>query len=380
MAGTVAHDKLSRATADPGIELREAEARDDADVRRFLRATPTAGDIALSFEREPNYFHGHGLAGAEEHTVVAREHGRLVGLGRCTIRTAWLDGSPNRVAYLTELRLAPDAKAKRQILKQGYAMMGEFARSAELCFTSIAADNVRARRLLEAGLPGFPRYENIADFSTLVVPVPRVEIAPPANVRVTPASAEHVPALLAFLNERGSNGMLSTYWTPDVLRDFARAGLRLSDMHVVLRDRTVVGCAALWDQRAFRQNVIRGYSPRVRIARPLMNIVSRWRRFPMLPAVGSIIPHAFVSPLALAPGEEDLLPCLITALGAAARRRNVRLLSLGSDARAPRIATVQEKFGGLIYRTRMYEVRWANGPRRHRASHGTLCVPDVALL
>src|SRR5439155_767942 len=121
---------------------------------------------------------------------------RLVCMGRCTWRECWVDGTARRVGYLAELRLDATARGRFGILRDGYGFFGALQRDdpADLYFTSIAADNDRARRLLESGGRGLPAYDFLAELSTLLIAVPRR--APRTKLRVESATPAHIPDLL----------------------------------------------------------------------------------------------------------------------------------------------------------------------------------------
>ena len=190
MAGTIFARELAPARAGR-VEFTVATRADDADLRRLLRENPMAGAVRLSLEREPDFFAGFG--GAEQQTIVARERGRLACAGWCGFRERFVNGVPRRVGYLGGLRLAGEFAGRGEVVRRGYEFFGELQRERPAAgyFTSIAADNERALRLLERGLPGWPRYAWLADFVTVLVPVAgsrsREEVAragnPPANVR-----------------------------------------------------------------------------------------------------------------------------------------------------------------------------------------------------
>ena len=55
MAGTVLERQLSRQGA-ARFRFEMARPEYDGVIRRLLRENPIAGEISLSFEREPNYF------------------------------------------------------------------------------------------------------------------------------------------------------------------------------------------------------------------------------------------------------------------------------------------------------------------------------------
>ena len=170
MAGAALARELSRRAAP---RFAVATADDEGAIRRLLRENPMRGAIELTFEREPDYFYGSNLGGAQDRTIVAFSGEELVCVGRCTQRECWLDGHPARVGYLAELRLDASAQGRFGILRDGYRFFHEQQRNgpAAVYFTSIAADNERALRLLERGVRGLPAYRFLAELDTLLVTV-----------------------------------------------------------------------------------------------------------------------------------------------------------------------------------------------------------------
>ena len=87
---------------------------------------------------------------------------------------AFVNGEPRRLGYLTQLRVDRAIRGRPRLLAAGYALLAGLRAPGEEPFdiTSIVADNRVARRLLNAGLPGLPRYRELAPFVTLVLPSP----------------------------------------------------------------------------------------------------------------------------------------------------------------------------------------------------------------
>jgi hypothetical protein len=342
-------------TAPAEVRFARATAADDAAIRRLLRENPLRGKVSLTFEREPDYFRGTQLAGAEDETMVAYAGSRLVGLGRCVTRPCWVNGAVERVGYFGELRLDPAARGRATLARQGYACFRDLQRSAPAahCFTSIAEDNVRARRLLERGLPGWPHYEFLTAFTTVLLATVR------RRSRDQSASAAPEAGEVAdFLNTEGARTHLATAWTAARVRSLAAHGLRLEDFHVRRAEDRIVAVAALWDQRSFRQTVIRGYAGALGWLRPALNGLGRVLRWPLLPAPGSVLAQAFVSPLAVHPEHTAVLPGLLADLGDAAARSGLTHLTLGFPADDPRLAVVRGAFPVRTYSTRLYSVSW----------------------
>ena len=380
MAGPAASGQLTAPASTRPVRFARATADDDDAIRRLLRDNPLSGSISLSFEREPSYFAGAPLAGATEATILAYENARLVCMGRCTTRSATLDGTVKRVAYLGELRLDATAVNRRSILRGGYRFFRELpaAPPADFTFTSIAADNHRALRLLERGLPGFPTYTFLNEFVTLVLPVPRRPLR--SALPTTPASPDRLDALVILLNAHAARHSLAPVWTTANLLALARHGLLLEHFHLSFAGSRLVASAAIWDQRAFRQTVIRGYEPALAAARPLLNLSARLVGTPRLPPVGSTLAHAYLSPLALAADHDAALPDFVAANLNAARTRHLEFLTLGLVATDPRLPLLVKRFRPRLYRSRLYRVTWPDDPPTSLSLGSAPLWPEVSFL
>lgn len=357
MARTALDGELSRATRRQ-VRYTVATRDDEPALRRLLRDNPMRGAITLTFEREPNYFVGTHLADADDTTIVAHDGPRLVCMGRCVTRTCSVNGLPRRVAYLGELRLDATAQGRFDILRGGYRFFHELQRTApaDVTFTSIAADNLRARRLLERGVPWLPRYGFLTEFVTLLLPTRGTRPSVAANV---PQPELDRAELVEFLNDHASRYQLAAWWTEEKLASLEHHGLGLEDFSVTRgHDGQIVAAAGLWDQRSFRQTVVRGYSPALALARPWMNLAARAFGTPHLPPVDRVLAHALVCPFALSSDASGRLPDLIAMLAGRAARLGLEYLTLGFAAGDPRLGALQDRFRHRAYLSRLYRVRW----------------------
>jgi hypothetical protein len=377
MAGASAASELSRATA---TRFAVATPADDAAIRRLLRDNAMRGSVNLTFEREPGYFRGADLAGGEDQTIVAFSDSRLVCMGRCAQRECWLDGKIRRVGYLAELRLDALARGRFGVLRDGYCFFHALQADApaDLYFTSIAADNHRARSLLERGVRGLPAYAFLAELDTLLVAVPSRASA--ARFRVEKASPAQVPALVGLLNDHARRHQLAAAWTVKSLTALHQHGLPLERFFVALEGNEIIAAGALWDQRAFRQTVVRGYAPLLSAARPFLNLAGQILGFPRLPEPDSVLAHAFLSPLAFTPGAEAMLPNFIGALFPMAARMGIEFLTLALPASDPRLAKLRRRFSTRTWRSRLYRVDWPDHTRLEMRMQGAAFLPEVALL
>jgi len=351
---------------------------DDAEIRRLLRENPMAGRISLSFEHEPNWFSDASLPEQTKQTIVAREAGTVVCAGFCSIRRRFVNGAPRCVGYLGGLRLCSHQAGRFDILRRGY----EFFRTlqsddpADFYFTSIATDNHVARRFLERGLPGMPTYEFVGEFVTVLLPVKHRPLGPICATGPVPATDE----LITLFNEHNRHQQFAPYWSIAELTALNPLGLKESDFRFIRQRGQVVACAALWDQRAFKQIVIRGYASGLALARPALNLASRIVGGTRLPAVGQTLANAFVSHLKVAPDEPDALIALTTELRTLAAQRQIEILTLGFAANDSRLATIRRSFRVREYHSRLYIVRWPETGGAARDLDARILAPETALL
>ncbi len=372
MGGTAADRELSR-----NVRFAFADETHEADIRRLLRENSMRGTVSVTFEREPDYFLGAGLAGGKDQTIVAYEDGRLVCLGRCTRRECWVNGRPQEVGYLAELRLDHAARRRFAIVRDGYQFFRE-RQGDGLHFTSIASDNERGRRLLESGVRGLPRYDFLAELVTLMIAVPRHPR--PSKLRVQSATEDDIPALLRLLIQYGRRHQLAAVWTDARLRSLAHHGLSHERFFLVREGGEVLACGALWDQRCFRQVVVQGYAGMLGTARPLLNATNRLTGRPPLPRPGVALAQVFLSPLAFVNGANDLLPEFIGAILRLAAASGIEWLTLGLPGGDVRLTALRRRFSTRTWASRLYRVRWPEQPAFESAAANARFLPEVALL
>ena len=272
--------------------LRLATDADDAVLRGFMRTHGMAAWVEMAIEREPSFFAGRNFSG-EEWAVIAEEQSDVVGMYSAAVRPLYVNGKPERLGYLGGLRVAPSYRHRIRYLRQGYASIRTLApQSATLpwWFTVVAADNIAARKLLEAGVPGLPAYRPLGEYVTFAVPASRGR----RRGWWRPAQEAEVDALVAFHNDQACALNFTSVLDGALVR---RVGL---DRFYIFERRGVLqGVAALWDQRSFKQIVAARYRRPIGRLLPLYNLYAKlFQRIP-LPREGHALNHSFVAFLAL---------------------------------------------------------------------------------
>src|SRR5579859_385483 len=208
--------------------------------------------------------------------------------------------------------------------------------------TTIVSDNESARRILEAGLPGLPRYRFEERILTMALPVNRGR-GPPAEIS----------------SEIGS--LAPTYQFSPI-----ETPVNLPVIGVKRKGR-VVGSAVVWDQREFKQIVVRGYS----------ETLERWRWLLRLPTVGTVLPLAYLSHFVVVDDDHSVCKELLEAGLAEAQAKGYRWLALGLASRHPLADFVVRRYRPRVYESRLYIV---HEPGTHVELDGRIPHLEVASL
>jgi hypothetical protein len=354
-----------------------ADHADDADIRSLLRRNPMPGQISITLEREPNYFLDENLFGTNKQSILVRKNGRAVCTGSCTIRERFVNGEPRRVGYLGGLRLDSCVSGRFDILRKGYTYFQKLQASnpADYYFTSISSDNKPARDFLEKGLPGMPTYDFLDELVTVLLPAKsKLPV-----ILLEPCCAD-ISSLMAYINKDGKDYQFAPCWSQTELSQLHSMNLKICDFKVLKRHDNINAIAGLWDQRLFRQTVIRRYSGSWAFARSLVNFASHIFNTPSFPNVGSVLSQAILSPFAVPQSNAELLYKIIIELQALAAERCIEFLTLALAAKDPRLVQLRKKFHFREYYSRIYLVYWPGLGGSSKELDERLLGPDLALL
>lgn len=333
-----------------------AQISDDAALRQLLRDTPMPGDIAVAFSHEPDYFAAASIQGHRVETYTAREDERIIAIGTRAEKEVFVDGFPARIGYLSGLRIHP-AHRSGTVLARAYRQLrrAHEAGSVPYYLTTIIADNAEARAMLTSGRAGLPTYRDIGAYHTLAI---RPSGLRGPQLPVRPATKADQDALIAFLHRHGPQRQFFPHYQSADFANGLLRGLRIEDVLLLVEDGSIVGCLALWDQRAFKQNIVSGYSRRLALARPGWNLYATLTGRPTLPRTGQALAQLH---LALCCVADDCPATFESLLHAALARASTPLVLAGfheRDSLLPIAAACPHR----RYLSRLYQVYWEEPP------------------
>ena len=350
------------------FDLRLATPEDEPEIRALVGSVAMPGDVGIRFAREPDYFLGTTIMGDPCDVIVARRRGdaALAGVACRGEQDAYVGGEPARVGYVGQIRIAPWARG-RGLVTRGARLLRERTPPGTLSFGVIARENPRAARaLVGPRLPGGLRVARVGGLTTCAVVLrpgrtPRVHTARD-GIEVRPADAATLAGVLAFWHAHGPRRQFFPVTTAMGFTDGATLrGLRPEDVQVAWRGGRIVGTMALWEQSAYKQDVVDAYGPALRRLRPVFDLAARlWGARPLTPP-GEPIALAFAARVCIADDDPGVMRALLRVVTAAAHARGLAFLMVGLADGDPLLPVVRRR-PHVTYRSDLVALSWTDDP------------------
>ncbi|MBN2848982.1 MAG: hypothetical protein JXP72_11130 [Coriobacteriia bacterium] len=346
------------------FDIRLATPADEPDVRALVGSVAMPGDVAVRFAREPDYFLGTTTMGDPCDVLVARHlpDGALAGIACRAERRSFVSGEESALGYIGQIRIAGEFRG-RWLVPRGARVMRELSPPGLLYFGVIARENPRAAgALVGARPPAGIRAVRVSGLTTCAIVLRKRPILRIPGVEVQPASATTLPEVVAFLRAEGLRRQFFPAYTLDDFtggRVLRRLGV--DDVLVARREGSIVGTMAVWDQSAYKQDIVEAYGPGLRRLRPLYDLVARALGAPPLTPPGAAIPLAFAACTCIEGDDPDVARALVSAAAAHARVLGKAYLMVGLADADPLLGVVR-RFPHITYRSDLYALSFDEDP------------------
>ena len=171
-----------------------------------------------------------------------------------------------------------------------------------------------------------------------------------------------LPAVVAFLRAQGPQRQLFPVYSLDDLRGGPRMrGLAVSDILIAHRADRILGVMAVWDQHAYKQDVVESYGPSLARIRPAYDAAARLLGTQPLTPPGEAIPLAFGACISVADDDPQVMRALVRAAIAHAVAAGKAYLMLGFADADPLLA-VARRWPHITYRSDVYAFSWSADP------------------
>ncbi len=374
------HIAAQREYRSGNILYRQAAITDDAGLRALLRDNDMESWVDLCFEREPSYFDGEGLMG-ESIAVIAFDEGKdssPVGMYSCAFLPVHINGDLAYAAYLGGLRVDRKYRRRFRILRDGFASIPVLLANGDVqqCrFTSVGEDNGKARRILEAGLDGMPKYVFQGAMETLALSTRQSKAAG----LLQRATTGDISALVDFYNRQSRAFQFAPLLTEVWLAALnGKHGLSLEDFWLLKEGNEILGCLAIWDQRKFKQTTVRGYRFPLNRLRGAYNLLATVSGRISLPRPGRKLEQAFLSFFALDKCVQDMAVDVVREGLWRVSEKQALIGTLGLSDKNTLTDTLKSALRPDCYRTRIETVIWPG--ELQPVLDGRPVQPEVAVL
>lgn len=255
-----------------------ATPEEGAEILRILESSPAEGGIELLYTRRPDAYLSYEREFGESRVFVSRSQGKVVGTCAELIRSVYIGGKPAKAAYLCGLK--KDASDERTVGFDARLIRSLVREDIDCYFCSVVSDNKRAQAMF--GKPSrLLEMHELVTFTTHILSS-RIRLRREAGDHTfRRATAADAPGLLEFLRKEGSKKNLFP-----VIDSFdAFYGLKIEDFYLLESGGAIVCAAALWNQTAYKQYIVKQYRGLMRGAR-LLNPLLSWLGYMKLPRVG----------------------------------------------------------------------------------------------
>jgi hypothetical protein len=295
--------------------------------------------------------------------LVARHQpgGQLAGIACRAESKAFVNGREEKLGYIGQIRIAPEYRG-RWLVNTGAEMFREASPTGLLYFGVIASDNPHARLLLAGSRPPAGLHvRHISGITTCAILLRPVTKHRTPGIEVTPGSPETLPEIVQFLRGNGPDRQLFPAYTLEDFTGVSRlCGLLPEDIMVARRDGEIAGVIAVWDQSAYKQDIIDSYGPMLRRLRPVYDLAARLIGARPLTPPGQVMPLAFASCICVPGGDSAIIRALLPACVNTAYKRGKAYLMLGLADGDPLLPIVK-RYLHVTYHSDLFALSWDDG-------------------
>lgn len=357
---------------------------DNEDVLRLLRDNPMPGEqFSLALTRESDFSQASAIAGDRHQTLLIRVGGKAVLTAERSSQQVWLNGEEKRLGYYSQGRIDPAFRGGKMFLK-GFALQRKLHEEDPLPFylTTIVEGNEPALRAFTKEREGKPSYVPCSTLCTLAIPAPRLrKLHEVSGLTLRRARPEQLEEIADCLQRNLRRYQFAPCWTAETLNCNSRCrDLKAEDFLVALRDGKIVGTMATWDQRNFKQTIVRDYAPTLGHLRPAVNLLAQFLPLPKLPTPGEELAHAYLSHIAVDDDNRRVFRALLGQSLNDSVGRGYSYLTLGLDTRSPLLGVAKTTFFHFAYRSKLFLVHWPEGKAETLAVDSRIPQLELAIL
>ena len=311
------------------IQIREAEPADNEALLALTRITPMAGTISIRTDRDPDFFALFRLRGTGKVFVAARGR-EILGCISGTMRTVYVSGEPETVAYIGDLKVHPRFSGARIGLRLVQALEAHLRSiGVDICVSVAAEGNHRVMSFF-AGRLGTPQWAPLGKFLVdEMLPSPFRTNA--RHYRIEAAAPRDVPELAALIDRFHR----TRQFAPRLSEDEIAGGFSNGPVLVARTAGNIVATLSLYDPGTVKRSVLLDAPKTLRAALTLLRTATRPLGGFEVPRVGEPLRLLFIRNFACDERHSEAFEALLSAARAEAFRKRFLFVALGLHERDP---------------------------------------------
>lgn len=272
------------------FQFSQATAEDGPELLKVLEENDFKGAVSLLYTRRPDPYLSFMGEALEVYLLVGKDKGTgtIAAIAACAVRQLWLQGTSQRVGYLFGLRVAKAYQKRYRLLAQGYAAMGNYLAplGIEIWITTILEENIEVKKMLEKPRIFMPQYHPLGRYQVTAL-AGKGQKSPAKEVRR--AREKDRSKLLAFYEEQGRQQDFFADMKTFLTLPLEQQGPGI-EAYILVETRAgeVVGAAALWDQRQYKQYRVVGYQGILKWLYPMSGTLA-FLGIPYMPEPGNCL-------------------------------------------------------------------------------------------
>ena len=138
--------------------LRLAQPSDNDGIRSIFESGSFAGGMNIQFLRGKLPLSSFEADGDKAHILVAEDtrENRLIAVGGAVVLTEYLNGVPEKCAYLTGLKVHHDYRGRLSFIPHAYGIMGALIQDCAAAYTTILDGNISVIKMFEKRRKNMP--------------------------------------------------------------------------------------------------------------------------------------------------------------------------------------------------------------------------------
>ena len=292
-----------------------AEPKDDVQLRACMARNAMGDGIKVTFRREPNYFEGCKLQGHDFEIMKCTDtqSENIVGLGSRFFLHAFINGKPQEIGYLADLRAESHVRNGTLLARAYHHLMSQHQkRPVPFYYSLILSNNSTALKQLTSSRAGLPTYIHLGKVLTpaihLDLPKPKISIK---NINFSTANPSNLKDVLAFIQSQYQHKQLAPVYTLDDFTSGRLKSLHPEDIYVAYQDDKIIATIAAWDQSFAKQTHIEGLSLGMKCLRPFYNGLAKISPLKPIPSIGSRVPYLYLAMIAVKNNDPSIFRALL---------------------------------------------------------------------